>query len=384
MKISQLVTILVMYFTCYSNTALANQGSINNSLKTSLAELVSKQRKEADLVGIGAMVMQNGKVIASAVDGERAKSSGVRLTVSDKWHIGSITKSFTATMLARLVERGVLNWQTQISDIFPNAADIDDKWGNVTLEQLLTHTAGTRPNFPWNFVDEYPQEGKERMTNREDTVLDILRKPPETEPGSTFAYSNVGLTIAGVIAEKSTGLPWEVLIEQEIFSPLKLQSGGFGAPQDKKNELGQPRGHRENFFGFTQVSAADDDLPPIYGPAGTIHMTMTDLLTYAKEHLNGEKGQGVLLKKDTYLHLHQPRLNNYAYGWAINNKKPWANGPVIWHNGSNGKWYALLAIIPGLNSVIVVTSNDGNVPDAQKSAWEIIKKISISLPGNNN
>ena len=71
----------------------------------SLADLVTVLRKEHKLVGLAAMVMVDGKVMSSAAEGERKKGSGVPLELSDRWHLGSITKSITATMIGRLVNR---------------------------------------------------------------------------------------------------------------------------------------------------------------------------------------------------------------------------------------------------------------------------------------
>ena len=198
----------------------------------------------------------------------------------------------------------------------------------------MTHTAGVPENFLEDLDDESPAEELVRMQARETAVLDILANAPQSKPGSSFKYSNMGYVIAGVIAEKITKQSWEALIRQEIFAPLNIHTGGFGTPKDSENELEQPRGHRKNFFGFTVTS-------------------------------DSENGLGILLKRQTYQHLHQPLLENYAYGWAIDSNKSWANGSIIWHNGSNGRWYALLALIPGQNNLMIVVSNDRNIPVAQ-------------------
>jgi len=364
----------------YSVQAIENNAAFR--LNEKLAQLVTEQKEKAEVIGLGAMIMQKGKVIASGVSGLREKGSGVLLSVNDKWHIGSITKSFTATMLARLVEKGSLNWDTKIKDVFMTDKSIHQKWLDVSIKQLLTHTSGVITNFPESVDDIKPAKGLARMSARNLAVLEILNQPPEFEPGSKFQYSNVGLTIAGVIAEKITNTPWETLIRREVFAPLNIKNGGFGHPQDINKKLEQPRGHRDNFLGFTMISQPDDGLSPIYGPAGTIHMTMNDLLIYANDHLVGEQGSGILLGKSTYKQLHQPLKQNYALGWVIDNKKSWANGPVFWHNGSNGKWFALLVIIPNFDTIIVVTSNHGRVLEAQQSAWEIIKQSTLFLQEN--
>lgn len=344
------------------------------SMEQLLKQLVNKQRESSGLIGLGAIVVQDGKVIGPMVSGQRRKGSQVALTADDKWHIGSVTKPFTATMIARLVEQGKLNWDATIKEFFSQVDGLHSSWYNVTLEHLLTHTSGAVANFPFLVHFKNPAEGVERMEARESAVINILKKAPKTELGSTFTYSNVGYTIAGVIAEKVTGMPWEELINEEVFIPLQIQSGGFGTPHNSGKELNQPRGHR-SFFGLTIAVDSQGDNTPIIGPAGTIHLSLSDLSLFAIEHLKGLQGKGTLLKPETFQRLHNPSLNDYAYGWIVETSQDSAVGPVIWHNGSNTMWYSLLAIIPNINTVIAFTCNEGIFDVAEQCAWEIIKEM---------
>src|SRR5690606_31912781 len=104
-------------------------------------------RREHKLVGLAAMVMTGGEVIESAADGERKSGSDVAVTIEDQWHLGSITKSITATMIARLIEAGKMKWDDTVGEILSEAS-IHEEWKAVTLRQLLTHTSGAPANFP--------------------------------------------------------------------------------------------------------------------------------------------------------------------------------------------------------------------------------------------
>src|SRR5207244_4240379 len=106
-----------------------------------LGKLVTDLRKEKNLVGLAAMVTMDGKVVAAAAQGQRKIASGVPLEITDRWHLGGITKSITATMIARLVEFGKLKWSDTVGEIFPDAS-VNDDWKPVTLRQLLTDTSG--------------------------------------------------------------------------------------------------------------------------------------------------------------------------------------------------------------------------------------------------
>lgn len=352
-----------------------------------LENLVHELRASKGLVGLGAIVLrgddlaQANSVIGPVVRGERKKASQTALAAEDKWHIGSVTKAITATMLARLVEKQTLSWSTSISDVFSDVNHIHADWGKVTLQHLLTHTSGAEANFSFWVSIKEPERGAARMKARESAVMGVLKKPHKTQLGSAFNYSNVGYTIAGVLAEKVTNTPWETLIEQEIFTPLNLHSGGFGPPQDNGKTLSQPRGHTKNLFGKHIAASTEDDNTPIIGPAGIIHLSLKDLSLFAYEHLKGINGTSELLKAETFQHLHQPLLNDYACGWVT--KAPQnvhsVVGPVIWQNGSNGMWYALVAIMPHIHTVVAITSNDCNITPAEQCAWEIIEKTGAAM-----
>src|SRR5690606_7475590 len=96
-------------------------------------------------------------------------------------------------------------------------------------------------------------------------------------PGEKHAYSNVGYTIAGAMAEKVTGVSWEDLVRREVFEPLRLAGSGFGPPASSDETLEQPRGHRPVLLRWKVAVDDKADNTPIMGPAGTVHMTLTDL-----------------------------------------------------------------------------------------------------------
>ncbi|MBI2436026.1 MAG: beta-lactamase family protein [Candidatus Hydrogenedentes bacterium] len=339
--------------------------------EAALKDLIPRLRNEKKLVGLAAMVMVDGQVIASAVDGERKKGSGVQLEIGDRWHLGSITKSITATMIARLVESGKMQWSDELAQYFPEAS-VHEDWKPVTIRQLLTHTSGAPANFSFLTPRHKPARGPERTQARREAVLKMLAEQPEYPPGESMLYSNAGYTIAGAMAEKATGETWEDLVQREVFDPLDLKGAGFGPPKSSDDTLEQPRGHRTSLLWKVSVND-DEDNTPIIAPAGWVHMTLGDLCVYATEHLRGDLGEGKLLSAETYKLLHTPKLDQYACGWVRN--EPSADIPhtVYWHNGSNTLWYALVAFIPEKNMVVAVTSNDGNIENAEAAAWEVVK-----------
>ena len=335
-------------------------------------DLILGLRKENNLVGLAAMVMVDGKSwsLRSTESGRMGAACGSRSATAGT--SARSPRSITATMIARLVESGQMKLSDTIGERFPDAA-IHDDWKPVTLKQLLTHTAGAPANFSIVVRLKQPPLGPECTLARREAVLEVLAEKPENPPGEKFAYSNVGYTIAGAMAEKATGATWEDLVKREVFEPLKLTGAGFGPPKSPAETLPtaarSPSASRLENRPWTTTRTT----PQSSARAGIVHMTLEDLCTYATEHLRGDCGAGKLLSAETYKQLHAPELHHYACGWV--KKEPNAEIPhtVYWHNGSNTMWYALVVFIPEKNMVVAVTSNDGDVEKAEAAAWEIVK-----------
>ena len=111
-----------------------------------------------------------------------------------------------------------MHWSDTIGEIFPEAA-VHEEWKPVTLRQLLTDTAGAPANFPSAVSRNRPPLGPESTQARREAVLNVIADKPAYPPGEKYAYSNVGYTIAGAMAEKATGANWEELVKQEVFDP---------------------------------------------------------------------------------------------------------------------------------------------------------------------
>ncbi len=342
------------------------------SVDTSLIGLVSAQREKNKLVGLAAMVMVDGQVVESAVVGERKIRSGIPLEIGDRWHLGGITCSITATMIAGLVDSGQMKWTDTTADVFPEAT-VDEYWKSITLTQLLTNTSGAPINFSLEARKKRPAFGPESTEARRAAVLEMVSTKPA--PVTSKLVSAVGPTIAAAMAERVTGDSWSNLVQELVFQPLKLTGAGFGPPRSSRVSPEQPRGHR-SLRGNPQAKygvSDQTDNTTIIGPALSVHMTLQDLCVYGTEHLRGYFREGKLLSTETYKVLHTPEENQYAFGWV--RRKPDAGIPytVYWHNGSNTMWYAFVAFIPEKNMVVAITSNDGDTQSAEAAALEILK-----------
>ena len=319
----------------------------------SLAELLEKLRAEHDLPALAGAIVEKGELVALGAVGERARGSGVQVTVEDRWHLGSCTKAMTATVAARLVERGKLGWNTSLAEGLKKwKPGIHEGWNGATLELLLGNRGGAPANPPAKVWETLWARGGKSVDARRWFAEQLLAQAPESKPGTAYIYSNQGFVLAGAMLEVRTGSEWEELMRRELFEPLGMKSAGFGAP-GSASELDQPRGHAP----AAVPPGPRADNPPAIGPAGTVHASLADWAKFAAEHVRGARGESKYLKVDTWKRLHAAlEGQEYALGW-ITAERPWGDGPVLTHSGSNTMWYCTIWLAPRIDRAFLVATN---------------------------
>src|SRR4026209_450048 len=107
--------------------------------------------------GMAAAVLRGERIIAQGVAGVRKRGTAERITIADRFHLGSCTKAMTSTLVAMLVEEGKLNWTTTLGELFADTVKpMHPAWEKVTLRQVLAHRAGLRhePDGPAQLLNE--------------------------------------------------------------------------------------------------------------------------------------------------------------------------------------------------------------------------------------
>jgi D-alanyl-D-alanine carboxypeptidase len=310
---------------------------------------IEQARRDLGLPGIAAAAWKDGRIVLDIASGERALGSGEAVAPGDPFHIGSITKPVTATLVARLAEQGRVGWSDRVADILPGLPNLREQYAAVTLADLLAHRGGVG-------TSPLPEEGARlarlrTLPERRLVVAEImLAAPPAAEPGRAFLYSNFSYVVAAAMIEARTGQPWEDLVVAEVLAPLGLASAGFGAP----GAPDAPRGHFAEgaLAGPIDPKSAISDNPAFARPAGGLHMSVRDLAVFGADHLRGAlRESGTLLQPESYIFLHAPIPGAEATGWAR------GEGAELYHDGSNRRWFALLRVIPEERMVIVIAAN---------------------------
>lgn len=313
-------------------------------------------RAKHQLPALAALAMIGGEVRANGAVGLRRLGGTERVTRNDKWHIGSCTKSMTATLAAMLVEEGKVRWDTKVGEIFPELREsMDPMWAPVTLEMLLSHRSGAPGKAPENLWRNAWAKTGTVLEQRTNFVNGLLLRRPESEPGTKYIYSNQGYTIAGAMLERVTRKPWEELMRTMLFASCNMTSAGFGAPASL-GQADQPWGHAGPEM--TPVPPGPQaDNPPAIGPAATVHSTLTDFARYAALHAVGDRVGTLFLKREGFRKLHTaPEGQDYALGWIVA-PRPWAGGDALTHVGSNTNFFLVVWVAPARDAVFVAVTN---------------------------
>ncbi len=343
----------------------------------SLDDLLEELRERYELPALAGAIVAGDEVVALGAVGRRRVDREIGVTASDLWHLGSCTKSMTATWIALLVEDGVLEWGTTLGEVYPELREegrMHADWADVSLELLLSNRGGAPHGLGADGLwGKLWRHGGTPVEQRRALVEGVLARPPEVPPGTKYVYSNAGFSIAAAMAETVIGESWEERIERDLFQPLGMASAGFGAP-GRAGEVSQPFGHRtrDGKLGPVELGPGDDN-PSAIAPAGKVHCCLRDWAKYAALHLRGARGEGELLERETFERLHAPHLGHYASGWLVQ-EPAWAGERVLWHNGSNTMWYCELAIVPGQDCAILVASNRGD-GDVRKAVGETLRRL---------
>jgi serine-type D-Ala-D-Ala carboxypeptidase/endopeptidase len=294
-------------------------------------------------------------VAVGVVDGDRSEVAGFgvrgpaggRPDAATSFQIGSVTKVFTALLLADAVTRGEVELEQPLTSAFPDAAS-HPSGAPIRLVDLATHTSGL-PRLP-------PGMARQAIRERDDPYASFtleqleraLRRPPKRPPGGRPRYSNYGAGVLGEALSRLTSLPYEQLVQDRIVAPLGLRETRVGVDdQDATAAVGHTRRGRVT---------ADWRLPTLAG-AGALRGSVRDLLVLLRAHLDPASTPleaAVRLVVEPRSSISRPLA--VGLGWHILQRKD--GGRWWWHNGGTGGFRSFVGFDPAARRAVAVLAND--------------------------
>lgn len=274
------------------------------------------------------------------------------------FEIGSVSKTFTALLLADMVERGEVSLDDPVQKYLPADVPTTSRDGKpITLVQLATHTSGL-PRMPSNFTPTDMANPYADYTDQ--NLYDYFRKARRLrEPGGKPAYSNLGMGLLGHVLSLAAGKPYEQLIEERICRPLGMSRTRIALDDTLRADLAQAHDG-------DGAAVKPWDLNVLAG-AGGIRSDAFDMLTYSAANL---ALVDTPLKKAIAL-SHEPRVDSGAGDGAV--ALAWhilPDGKTIMHNGQTGGYHSIVALRPDLKLGVVVLAS---------TAWQGVDLVGYGL-----
>ncbi|MEU6987850.1 serine hydrolase domain-containing protein [Streptomyces sp. NPDC046324] len=329
------------------------------------------------------LTAQHVGVVVAAVAGDDVTIRGAGRTATDHggtpgpdtlFEIGSVTKTFTALALARMVTTGTVRLDDPLSELLPHGTTVPTRNDEtITLRHLATHTSGL-PRLPKGMLLKAllrPGTPDPYADCTADVLLSgLARTRLGANPGRRFRYSNLGAGLLGLALAHRSGTDYERLITDLICAPLGMTDTTVTVDGSRTARAAQghdPRQRPRPPWHLTDLAGA-----------GALRSTAADLVTYLRaqwDEAPAALAEAVRLTREV-----EHRRSPFAWvhlGWMAHRLHPRQGGHVqIWHNGGTGGFSSFAGFDPEKGVAVAVLSNTRRTVD--KPAFELLRTLQAS------
>lgn len=327
-----------------------------------LDEFIAAVMQDWKVPGLAIAIVKDGEVIHSKGYGFRDVKKKLPVTPKTLFAIGSITKSFTVTVLGMLADEGKLDWDKPVWEYLPSFRLYDPvATEQMTPRDLVTHRSGLpRHDMLWYNSPFTRREMFERLRYLE----------PSKGFRTTYQYQNLMFMTAGYLAGQLAGKKWEELVRERIFLPLGIENSNFSVLESQKStDFALP---------YAKVKEEVKEIPfrviDEIGPAGSINSSVEAMIRYVQFHINkGKHGDTQLLSANNAEQMQTPQMvipgtiqydelghSSYGMGFVVTTYR---GHKLVHHGGGIDGFVSLLSFMPRKKmGMIVLTNLSGNNP----------------------
>lgn len=326
---------------------------------------IEAQLKEWKVPGMSIAVVQDGKVILSKGYGYRDVEKQLPVTPKTLFAIGSVTKSFTVTVLGTLAEEGKLEWEKPVREYLPTFRLHDTVASeHMTVLDLVTHRSGLpRHDLLWYGSPLTRGEMFDRLKYLE----------PTADLREVWQYNNLMFMTAGILASEVSRAKWEDLVKKRVFEPLGMTGSNFSVNDSQKAEdFSQP---------YIEIKEKVEKVPfrniDEIGPAGSINSNVEDMIKYVQMHLSkgkyGEKSEKKIIAEATATKMQTPQmvtpggdgpfteLMSLGYGMGLG-IGAYRGHKVVSHGGGIDGFTSSLTFLPNDKIGMMILTNRSGTP----------------------
>jgi serine-type D-Ala-D-Ala carboxypeptidase/endopeptidase len=304
-------------------------------------------------------------------DGQRivagGTGAGAKFDRSTLFEIGSISKVFTALILADMVNKGEVSLDDPAAKYLPAGHKMPERNGRqITLRNLSTHRSGL-PRMADDMRPINDPDGPFADYDEKRLLAFLDRCPLTRDPGSQWEYSNLGVGLLGYLLARAAGTDYEMLLRERITRPLRMNDTMISLPPPHAIRL---------------APAFDAYMRPVkrwefavLAGAGGIRSSAADILTFAAAVINPNSSIAPAVK--TMLSVRIPNKDpqvDQALGWEVLHLTP--GRELVRHSGQTGGFRAMLALEPMQGRAVVALANTA----AEPSTVDLVHHILIGRP----
>ncbi|MFI6441321.1 serine hydrolase domain-containing protein [Streptomyces sp. NPDC050759] len=302
--------------------------------------------------------IDDGNTVYRAAVGVADRKSAQTMSDTDRFRIGSVTKTFTAVVLLQLVDEKKLELDAPVNRYLPGLLP-DDR---ITVRHVLSHRSGLYDYTNDMFAKTVQgfEAVRKKVFTPEELVKRSLRKPRTNAAGAVYSYSNTNFVVAGMLIEKLTGNPVRTEYEKRIIEPLQLRDTFYVHPGMKI-----PGRHARGYLTPDQAGAplvdATEQTASWAQTAGALISSTRDLNTFLSALLAGRLTSAAQLAQ---MERWAPAASGQAYGLGLRRRDLSCGVSVYGHTGAVQGFYTYaFASKDGKRALAAVanTSNNGRV-----------------------
>lgn len=352
------MALAICFFLGIQNTFSQNQDKITKTVTEAEIDALFDEYNHSDKPGIAVSVIKDNKVIYQKGFGMANLEYGVPITTKTKFHVASLSKQFTAFMILKLQDEGLLSINDDVRKYIPELPDYKE---SITLRHLLTHSSGLREQ--WRILEMAGWRLDDVIKTEQIFKLIQNQKKLNFSPGDRFMYCNSGFTLLAIIIERLAKTSFANYAKQAIFEPLQMNDSFF---YDDHEVMVMNRAYsykkvderlKKSNLNFATV-----------GPT-SLFTTVEDMSKWA---INFQKmtigNKGIFQSMNEKAKKNDGSVSSYAKGQFIGNHYGYEN---IFHSGSDAGYRSYFVRFPDLGYQFILFANASYV-NSSKETFKLV------------
>lgn len=323
-----------------------------------LQTTLDRLRKEHDICGVSLAILKDG-VVHAAASGWANAPERIEATPDTLFQVGSISKTFTATLAMQLVDDGLLDLDAPVRQYLPDFVTADQGSATLTVRDLMIHTSG--------MDGDYLPPDTETGGTAEGYVRGMRKLGQLHSPGEYMAYCNSGYVVLQRIIEVLRNSNWNQLVLERICKPLGITRAITQPTEALRFRMAM--GHGAAAKGSWPLAGLAYLPMSMAGAGSVLSMTASGLLLYAQAHMQGPRrtaGKASILSQKSFRAMQTPQVlmppysrgtyTHMGLSWFL---RPGKGAPAFNHDGGTSQ-FAFLHALPKQNVAFALFINSPN------------------------